>query len=85
MFCNNTTYFIVTKDKITLEYLNGYLNLPIVDWYYRTLSVQLGDNAIRMFSIYVLDIPVPPITEDNIYEVFGLTPSEICFIESREY
>ena len=83
MFCNNTTYFIVTKDKITLEHLNRYLNSQIVDWYYRTLSVQLGENAVRMFSIYVLDIPVPPITEGNIYDVFGLTSSEISFIESR--
>ena len=86
MFCNNTTYFIATEDKNVLEHLNSYLNSPIVDWYYRTLSVQLGEKAVRMFSIYVLEIPVPPLKMGTeVYEIFGLTPSEKSFIESREH
>ena len=86
MFCNNTTYFIATKSEETLLYLYGYLNSPIVDWYYRTLSVQLGEKAVRMFSIYVLEIPIPPmIKENDTYKLLGLTPAEIAFIEDREY
>ena len=84
MFCNNTTYFIATEDEKVLEHLNAYLNSPIIDWYYRTLSVQLGEKAVRMFSIYVLEIPVPPLTmSTDVYKIFGLTPSEKAFIESR--
>ena len=86
MFCNNTTYFIATDDEKTLEHLYSYLNSPIVDWYYRTLSVQLGEKAVRMFSIYVLEIPVPPLAlGTDVYEIFGLTLSEKAFIESREH
>ena len=84
MFCNNTTYFIATEDEKVLEHLHAYLNSPIIDWYYRTLSVQLGEKAVRMFSIYVLEIPVPPLTmSTDVYKIFGLTPSEKAFIESR--
>ncbi len=85
MFCNNTTYFIATEDLSVLKHLNRYLNTPIVDWYYRTLSVQLGEKAVRMFSIYVLEIPIPPIAKENdFYKVFNLTPSEIAFIKNRQ-
>lgn len=85
MFCNNTTYFIATKDKELLQYLYKYLNSPIVDWYYRTISVQLGEKAVRMFSIYVLEIPIPPISkETDIYKILELTPTEVAFIEDRK-
>ncbi len=85
MFCNNTTYFIATKNEDILRYLYNYLNSKIVDWYYRTISVQLGESAVRMFSIYVLQIPIPPITKEiDIYKLLGLTPIEIAFIEDRE-
>ena len=85
MFCNNTTYFIATRNEEILRYLYEYLNSPIVDWYYRTISVQLGEKAVRMFSIYVLEIPIPPMIKDvSIYKLLGLTPMEIAFIEGRE-
>lgn len=84
MFCNNTTYFIATEKEQVLEHLSSYLNSPIVDWYYRTLSVQLGEKAVRMFSIYVLEIPVPPVTITDYYNAFGLTAEEVEYIENRE-
>ncbi len=85
MFCNNTTYFIATENENVLEHLNSYLNSPIVDWYYRTLSVQLGEKAVRMFSIYMLEIPIPPLASGtDTCKIFGLTSSEKEFIESRE-
>ena len=85
MFCNNTTYFIATRNEEILQYLYEYLNSPIVDWYYRTISVQLGEKAVRMFSIYVLEIPIPPMIKDvSIYKLLDLTPMEIAFIEGRE-
>ena len=84
MFCNNTTYFIATENLLILEHLNRYLNSPLIDWYYRTLSVQLGEKAVRMFSIYVLEIPVPPVGQDDIYKAYNLTPSENAYIENKK-
>ena len=84
MFCNNTTYFIVAENNLILEHLYRYLNHHLIDWYYKTLSVQLGTNAVRMFSIYVLEIPIPPIGENDIYKVYNLNNSEIAYIESKE-
>ena len=41
-----------------LKYLTVVLNSKLIDWYYKTLSVQLGSETVRMFSIYVSEIPV---------------------------
>ncbi len=84
MFCNNTTYFIATENELILEHLNKFLNSPLIDWYYRTLSVQLGEKAVRMFSIYVLEIPIPPMGQNDIYKAYSLSASEIEYIENRE-
>ncbi len=84
MFCNNTTYFIATENELVLEHLNKYLNSPLIDWYYRTLSVQLGEKAVRMFSIYVLEIPIPQVGKNDIYKAYNLSASEIAYIENRE-
>jgi len=51
-----------------------------MDWYYRTLSVQLGEKAVRMFSIYVLNIPIPPISDEPIEEILKLSKEEKLFI-----
>ena len=84
MYCNNTTYFIATENEAIIEHLNKYLNSPLIDWYYRTLSVQLGPNAVRMFSIYVWEIPIPPIGQNDIYKAYGLSASEIAYIEIKK-
>ena len=83
MFCNNTTYFIVANDESLLPNLQHYLNSKLIDWYYRTLSVQLGENAVRMFSIYVLNIPIPKVLNQDIYKSYNLSSEEIDFIENR--
>jgi adenine-specific DNA-methyltransferase len=80
-FCNNTVYFIVSETE-NLEYLLNFLNSELIDWYYRTLSVQLGETAVRMFSIYVLNIPIPKNASKNVYEAYNLTEEEIKFIKS---
>ena len=60
-----------------------FLNSKLIDWYYKSLSVQLGEKAVRMFTIYVLNIPIPKKgNRDNIYESYQLTDEEIEFIES---
>ena len=57
VLCVNTVYFM--KENTHLKYFLACLNTKIINWYYRTLSVQLGEKAVRMFSIYVEKIPVP--------------------------
>ena len=55
-----------------------FLNSKLIDWYYKSLSVQLGEKAVRMFTIYVLNIPIPKKgNRDNIYESYQLTDEEI--------
>ena len=83
MFCNNTTYFIASTHTEQLQYISHFLNSRLIDWYYRTLSVQLGANAVRMFSIYVLEIPIPHEHETDVYKAYGLNREEIAFIESN--
>lgn len=83
MFCNNTTYFLIAGDPTTLPQLQHYLNSKLLDWYYRTLSVQLGEKAVRMFSIYVLNIPIPKSLKEDIYEAYSLDYNEINYIENR--
>lgn len=85
MFCNNTTYFMTSRDPSILSKLQKYLNSKLIDWYYRTLSVQLGEKAVRMFSIYVLNIPIPKYMKENIYDAYQLSNEEIYYIENKEY
>jgi len=60
IFFNNTVYFISSDNP--LEYILSLLNSKLIDWYYKKISVQLGEKAVRMFSIYVEKIPMPQIS-----------------------
>ena len=80
--CNNTVYFMSTSEQSNLEYILTYLNSNIIDWYYKTLSVQLGERAVRLFSIYVMNIPIPKNGTTDIYKAFGLEDHEIKYIEA---
>ena len=82
IFCNNTTYFLSSKNLDLLKHIQVYLNHKLFDWYYRTISVQLGSSAVRMFSIYVLNLPIPKDVPINIYQVFQLNEEEIGYIEN---
>ena len=87
-FLNNTAYFFGSYDISLLPYLQAVLNSDLIDWYYRTISVQLGEKAVRMFSIYVLKIPIPKNivkidNEDAIYKIYGLTVQEVYFLKTR--
>lgn len=79
-YLSNTAYFITSNDESILEYLVDILNHKAIDWYYRTLSVQLGEKAVRMFSIYVLHIPIPPISDEALEDILQLTKAEKEFI-----
>jgi hypothetical protein len=86
-YLNNTAYFFTGKES-ELNILLKALNSKILDWYYRTLSVQLGEKAVRMFSIYVLKIPIPKeriieladvdnkLIDSVLCSIYGLTAKE---------
>ena len=62
-FINNTVYFIGSNKNI--NYMLAILNSNLINWYYKNISAQLGTGTVRMFSIYVNQIPIPPITKGN--------------------
>ena len=83
MFGNNSVYFISSEDRDKLLVIQRFLNSKLINWFYRTLSVQLGEHVVRMFSIYVLQIPIPTQSNNNVYESYGLSSDEIDFIEQK--
>ena len=62
-YFNNTVYFVAKS--VFNKYFIGLLNTKIIDWYYRRISVQLGKKAVRLFSIYVKQLPIPKISKDR--------------------
>ena len=87
IFLNNTAYFISSENIDLLQYFQKILNSKLMDWYYRTISVQLGEKAVRMFSIYVLRIPIPypmrPLNEMfDTYSLYDLSTTEIDYVET---
>lgn len=84
MFFNNTVYFI-SGNETDLKYLIGFLNSSLINWYYKTLSVQLGENAVRMFSIYVEKIPIikPNLSDRVSQQIDGLI-SNIINLKKNE-
>lgn len=82
---NNTMYFMSGLDEKRFSWLATVLNSKLYNWYYKTISAQLGGAAIRMLTIYVMAIPVPDCYPNtDLYSIFGLTPEEIAFIEGRD-
>ena len=86
-YLSNTAYFITSSSTGQLEYLLSVLNSTLIDWYYRTISVQLGGSAVRLFSIYLMQIPVP-LGKTGIYDdmevnrLYDLNDDEITFLRS---
>ena len=61
MYANNTIYFLNTGNK----YLLAVLNSQVIDFYYRQISSQLGNAALRAFTIYIEQLPIPQIPEKS--------------------
>ena len=82
-YCISNTAYFISADEKTLAWLCYVLNSPIIEWYYRLISVQLGEVATRMFNIYVRVLPIPLQVSDDLYEAYHLTEEEQRFIEQR--
>lgn len=61
IYFNNTVYFVT--NSIFNKYFITLLNTKLIDWYYKRTSAQLGEKAVRLFSIYVQNITIPKITK----------------------
>ncbi|MFZ8860347.1 MAG: Eco57I restriction-modification methylase domain-containing protein [Thermocrinis sp.] len=84
----NTTYFIIPygkdRERILL-YLLGLLNSKLIMFYYLNTAQVLSESTTRGFSIYIEQLPIPPITPQNqhladqivqkVQEILSLTQS----------
>ncbi|MPN14601.1 hypothetical protein SDC9_161928 [bioreactor metagenome] len=61
-----------------MNYLLSCLNSKVINWFYKTLSVQLGEKAVRMFSIYMKNIPIPIPTLSLEKKIGELVDLRIC-------
>jgi hypothetical protein len=72
-FLTNTCYFITANNRQLLKGIFGILNSSLIEWYYAFLSAQLGKKALRMFSIYIEQIPI---SEEAVWSISQLPGSE---------
>jgi adenine-specific DNA-methyltransferase len=66
----NTTYFIIPYKSIEnrgriLLYLLGLLNSKLIMFYYHNTAQVLSEKTTRGFSIYIEQLPLPPITKET--------------------
>ena len=54
-YCDNTTYNLTTNSK----YILAVLNSRLIEVFYKSIANALGNRAVRYFSQYVEQIPVP--------------------------
>ncbi|QQR98592.1 MAG: N-6 DNA methylase [Sphingobacteriales bacterium] len=54
----NTAYFLTTDSC----YLLSVLNSKLINYYYKSISAQLGSTGIRSFTIYIEQLPIPNIS-----------------------
>ncbi len=84
IFFNNTCYMIVGAPAGLVSILNSQL----IEWYFPKIATDIGDGGARYFKQFVELIQVPfdiedrNYTDDNVFDIYGLTDDEINFISS---
>ena len=81
-YVSNTAYFLTTKNEDEMAWICSVLSSPLMKWYYRLLSVQLGEQAVRMFSIYITRLPIAAQRQTTIEDAYHLTQPERLFVDS---
>ncbi len=56
-FMTNTAYFLDTDSK----YILSVLNSSSMQYYFSTISAQLGKSGLRHFTIYIEKLPIPQV------------------------
>jgi len=60
-YINNTAYFINTGNKFLLAILNSKL----MNFYYKKISSQLGKEALRGFTVFISQLPIPKVSQNK--------------------
>jgi len=81
MYANNTVYFLNTGNK----YLLAVLDSMAMYFYYRQISSQLGNAAIRAFTIYVEQLPIPKISESEQKPFIDLVDKILAITKDDDY
>ena len=81
IYTNNTVYFLNTGNK----YLLAVLNSMAIDFYYRQISSQLGNAALRAFTIYVEQLPIPKISESDQKPFIELVDRIFAITKDSDY
>ena len=61
IYQDNTTYSLNTNSK----YILSLLNSKLLFYYYKFIANNLGENAVRMFSLYVELLPIPELSDSE--------------------
>ena len=85
-FIQDSMHFIIGSN---LQYLCSVLNSKIIQWLLSTIIGEAaGGNAGNADNIW--NLPIPPtdnnqgVTDNFLYNSYGLSTEEICFIESQQ-
>lgn len=78
VYQDNTTYTITSNSR----WLLGILNSNAINFYYRKIANQLSGTAVRYFSNYVEQIPIP-LMEDDSKKNIELYVNEILSIKQN--
>ncbi len=62
-FMNNTCYML--NFKMQNRYAIAVLNSKVADWFFKSISAQLGEKAVRHFNIYIEKLPIPKISHSQ--------------------
>ena len=80
-FLNNTAYFLNAGNK----YLFAILNSLLMDFYYGQISSQLGTKAVRAFTIYIEQLPIPKIPEKAQLPFITLADQILAITRGEDY
>ena len=92
--CQSTSRYVhqcaMRNDYAFSDDLLAVLNSRLGDWYIRQLGVTRNGGYFEYKPMFVEQLPVPKplkqISSDaDIYELYGLTESEISFIEKEKH
>lgn len=64
--CEATTFFMTGKG---IKYLCAVLNSNLIHWFFKSISPNLGENALRWKKTYVLEIPIPKFGKNETIQI----------------
>ncbi|OQX51242.1 hypothetical protein B5M47_01655 [candidate division CPR3 bacterium 4484_211] len=78
----NTAYFLTGN---AVKYLCAILNSSLINLYYKMISSQLGVRGIRHFSIYIEQLPIIKISQDEQKLFIDLVDKILAITKDDDY